>query len=72
MTKIKKNGKKKKRPSVRLPVAPPTRAHLPKPEYRRRREKERLRREALDKELPEVATKGEEGGEGKEEGNGSA
>jgi len=53
-------------------VAPPTRAHLPKPEYRRRREKERLRREALDKELPEVATKGEKGGEGKEEGNGSA
>ncbi|MGH7431992.1 MAG: DNA polymerase ligase N-terminal domain-containing protein [Candidatus Methylomirabilales bacterium] len=44
MTRDKKGDKGKKRPSVRLPVAPPSRPHRPKPDYRREHEKERIRR----------------------------
>ena len=44
MTRDKKGDKGKKRPSVRLPVAPPSRPHRAKPDYRREHEKERIRR----------------------------
>ncbi len=44
MAKDKKSDKGKTRPSVRLPVAPPSRVHRPKPEYRRDHEKEVARR----------------------------
>jgi hypothetical protein len=43
-----KKDEKKKRPAVRLPVAPPTRPHKAKAEYRRGQEKERFRREVQD------------------------
>jgi hypothetical protein len=49
LTRDKKDDKGRKRPSVRLPVAPPSRPHRPKPEYRREHEKKLIRR-VLDEE----------------------
>jgi hypothetical protein len=49
LTRDKKGDKRKKRPSVRLPVAPPSRPHRPKSNYRRGQEKELIRR-ALEEE----------------------
>lgn len=49
----------KKRPSVRLPVAPPSRPHRPKTEYRRGQEKKRLRRD-VEKQVQEPEEPGGE------------
>lgn len=45
MPRKRKGDKRKRRPSVRLPVAPPSKTHEVRTKYRRGREKERLRKE---------------------------
>jgi hypothetical protein len=65
--KKKPEGKRKKKPSVRLPVAPPSWAHRPKSEYRRQREKDHLRRESVEEESPEGGTDEDEADAGEDD-----
>jgi hypothetical protein len=67
VTRDKKGDKGKKRPSVRLPVAPPSRLHRPKPEYRREHEK-RLIRRVLEEEEEEERQESPEREEQEEKG----
>ena len=53
--------KRRKKPSVRLPVAPPSRRHEPQTEYRREREKERHRREETQEEEKDEGEKRSQG-----------
>jgi len=69
LSRDKKGGKEKKRPSVRLPVAPPSRPHRPKPDYRREHEKKLIRRvlqeekkQQEEQDNPEREEQGEEEG----------
>jgi hypothetical protein len=66
LAKDKKGDKRKKRPSVRLPVAPPSRVHRPKPDYRRELEKEIIRR-VLEEEDTQQEEQDNSGREGPEE-----
>ena len=69
MTKDKKGDKGKKRPSVRLPVAPPSRPHRPKPDYRREHEKKLIRRVVQEEQKQQEAQENPEREEqGEEEG----
>ena len=69
MTRDKKGDKRKKRPSVRLPVAPPSRPHRPKPDYRREHEKKLIHRVLQEEQKQQEAQDNpEREGQGEEEG----